>query len=236
MYGGSSPRSSPIGSHCSAVNNLAGPLREQGEWRRAYPSAHPWRGVEHPRAGVGRVWHCGSSESIVDGLVAHILVEGRCVHGDSISLPLAKINDACHCGRCQIGHRCSGPSAAPVVAVRGSCQMALTTRATFSWWGPVRAMSWAPAKGRAKDGRRSAKHRMAALRQKRQDKANQLSYLGTITKADDYLRTITKAVDYSVYWDWCESCARSGLAKGQELRPKSSTLGTPRRTNDLVFS
>ena len=177
MYGGSSPRSSAVDY---AVNNLAGPQREQGEWRRAYPSAHPWRGVEHPRAGVGRVWHCGSSGTTSDGLAAHILVEGRCVHGDSISLPLAKINDACHCGRCQIGHRCSGPSAPPVVAVRGPCQMALRTRATFSWWGPVRAMSWAPAKGRAKDGRRSAKHRMAALRQKRQDKANQLSYFGTI--------------------------------------------------------
>ena len=141
------------------VNNLAGPLREQGEWRRAYPSAHPWRGVEHPRAGVGRVWHCGDSRTTADGLVAHILAEGRCVHGDSILLPLAKINDAWHCGRGQIGHRCSGPSAAPVVAVRGSCQMALTTRATFSWWGPVRAMSWAPTKGHAKDGTGKASRR-----------------------------------------------------------------------------
>ena len=141
------------------VNNLAGPLREQGEWRRAYPSAHPWRGVEHPRAGVGRVWHCGDSRTTADGLVAHILAEGRCVHGDSILLPLAKINDAWHCGRGQIGHRCSGPSAAPVVAVRGPCQMALTTRATFSWWGPVRAMSWAPTKGHAKDGTGKASRR-----------------------------------------------------------------------------
>ena len=123
------------------------------------PSAHPWRGVEHPRAGVGRVWHCGDSRTTADGLVAHILAEGRCVHGDSILLPLAKINDAWHCGRGQIGHRCSGPSAAPVVAVRGSCQMALTTRATFSWWGPVRAMSWAPTKGHAKDGTGKASRR-----------------------------------------------------------------------------
>ena len=100
------------------------------------PSAHPWRGVEHPRAGVGRGWHCGSSGTAADGLAAHILVGGRCVHADSISLPLAKINDACHCGRCQIGHRCSGPSAPPVAAVRSTCLPALTTRATFSWWGP----------------------------------------------------------------------------------------------------
>ena len=56
------------------------------------PSAHPWRGVEHPRAGVGRGWHCGSSGTAADGLAAHILVGGRCVHGDSISSPVSLVH------------------------------------------------------------------------------------------------------------------------------------------------
>ena len=52
-------------------------------------------------------------------------------------------------------------------------------------------MSWAPAKGRAKDGRRSAKHRMAALRQKRQDKANQLRGVADYASCTDDESTVT---------------------------------------------
>ena len=52
-------------------------------------------------------------------------------------------------------------------------------------------MSWAPAKGRAKDGRRSAKKKMADMRQKRQDKANQLRGVAEYASCTDDESTVT---------------------------------------------